>query len=843
MGSEQVVAPENSPRRANAESPDRPALYVLPVLSGAAGLIFEVLWLKDLAVVFGNTASAAAAVLSVFFLGLATGGRYWGRRCDRASRPLRLYGFLELAVAGSALFFMGLLAAYRQLYEPIFDALPLRASAAAKMLLAALVLLPPAFFMGGTLPALAQRVARTPVRLGRSGSALYGLNTIGAAGGALLAGFFLPPLLGFRASYWVAIAGATVAGLTALALDRERPDPHLAHPTDTPERAPVAGTVSARVVWLIAFLSGFLTLGMQVLWTRLLAQVLNNSTYAFSAILVTFLVALGLGPLLTRVTLRRPASALPALYWTLGLSGGAALLSSLLFVRVTRGLVPLAVGPDWPQYLGSVFAASAVLVFLPVLLMGMVLPLLFFIAQGEQRGPGHALGRLLAINSLGSVAGALITAFVLLDWIGYWGSLRLLSASYLVLSAVVMVGATRDARGVRAAGLTALALIAAIAIPRAQPVVNVTAGERLIEVTEGSGGTVAVLRSGENLVMRLNNSYVLGDTKSFAVEQLQGHLPLLLHPAPSDVFFLGLGTGISAGAALDHPLKRIVAAELLPEVIDAARKHYGSFVNGLFEDDRVRIVADDGRSFLAGKSERYDVIVSDLFTPWHAGTGSLYTFEHFSIVRKRLRPDGIFAQWLPLFQMSRAEFLVIARTMQAVFPQVTVWRGNFSATEPILALVAQTRLMPLDQTALMRSAERLPSRTGTTTAQDHMVGLFYAGNLRGLRTGLATQPINTDDRPIIEYLAPRLQAERDQRFVGVQLDEFLQLLLDSLPPERDPVLAGLPAREREYVQRGLDFFRYHLYSAQGRPDSAALFLERFRRAVGTFGSREQITNP
>lgn len=810
-------------------------VYLLPVISGAAALILEVLWFKDLAVLFGNTAYAAAAVLSVFFLGLAAGGQYWGRWCDRGPAPLRLYGLLELGVAATALLFLGLADLYRQSYATLFDPLSVRAAAGAKLLLAASVLVPPAFFMGGTLPALAQHVAGRPARLGSRGSILYGLNTVGAAGGAVLAGFFLPVLLGFRGSYWVAIAAAAAAGLTALALALDGASRPAAPPvTDAVLRDATATiAVSERVLLIIAWLSGFLTLGMEVLWTRLLAQVLNNSTYAFSAILATFLIALGLGSLLTHVVLRRQTDAFVALRWTLALSGGAAVMASLLFVRGTRGLAPLAGGTDWPEYVRTVFTASAALLFVPVVLMGMVLPLLFYMSHASGRGPGSTLGRLLAVNSVGAIVGPVVTGFLLLDALGYWGTLRLLGGAYVVLGLVLVFTVHRRAAPALFTAVTAAGAIAIFAMPGGQPVVHLAAGERLVEVYEGSGGTVAVVLNGDNLEMRLNNTYILGDTRSMNVEQLQAHLPLLLHSAPRSVFFLGLGTGITAGAALDHPVARVVAAELLPEVVVAAQEHYAPFANGLFDDRRVRIVRDDGRSFLAGSREQYDVIVSDLFTPWHAGTGSLYTLEHFRTVREGLRPGGIFAQWLPLYQMSRMEFLIIARTMQAVFPQVTVWRGNFSPAHPILALVARPHDVPLQQQALVRNAEHLPSRTTDGGLPiDHMAGLFYAGNLNGLRSSTAAQTLNTDARPVIEYLSPRLQLDAGRRFVGIELDMFLQQLLDSLPPERDPVLAGLPARERRYVGSGLDFFRYHLYRAHNRPDSAAWFLERFRSAVG-----------
>ena len=813
------------------------APYGLAVLSGASALILEVIWLKELGVLFGNTARAAAATLFVFFLGRAVGGHFWGRLCNRVERPLRLYGLLELGVGASALLFFGLVAVYRRIYDSVFDVLAPGPALAAKILLGSLVLFLPAFFMGGTLPALAQRATAGSDRLGRAGSRLYTLNTFGAAGGAFVAGFYLPSMLGIRGAYLVGVVASALAGVAGVLLDRFQPGATRATPP-----ALAASRVQPRpgdrlpgqLVLSVAFLSGFLALGMEVLWTRLLAQVLDNSTYAFSAILVTYLVALGMGAFLSAVIADHPGRPVVRLYVTLALSGAALLASAAVFVDATRGLSSLALGADWPRYVRSVFLASGVLLLVPGLFMGIVLPFLFGVADTRGGSPGTVIGRLLALNSLGAISGALVTGFVVLDFVGYWGSLRLMAGAYLLLAALVLLRARSLPVAARAAGGGAVAIIAGIGIPGAQPLVKLGAGESLVDAIEGSGGTVTVVRSGDNLVMRLNNSYVLGDSRSADVERLQAHLPLLLHPDPQTVFFLGMGTGITAGAALDHPVSRVVVAELLPEVVAAARAHFSEAASGLFGDPRVRIVADDGRSFLAGKRDQYDLIISDLFTPWHAGSGSLYTAEHFRTVRDRLRPGGIFAQWLPLYQMSRREFLIIARTLQAVFPQVTIWRGNFSAEQPILALVARGADVPLEHTVLQKNAARLgEGALGYATGNDHMAGLFYAGNLSSVRAEIATLPINTDDRPIIEYLSPRLRTAAGRRFVGAELEAFLEHLFEAIPPARDPVLADFPERERGYVPAGLDFFRYYSHLARGQQDSAAAFLGRFRAVVGT----------
>lgn len=810
--------------------------FVLPVFSGAATLILEVIWMRELGVLFGNTARAAGTTLFVFFLGLALGGVFWGRRCTRVARPLRLYGFLELGVSGSALGFFGLMALYRNTYEAIFDGLEPGAALVAKIVLSSAILLPPAFFMGGTLPALAELLGRSRKRVLHAGSLPYALNTAGAAVGALLAGFFLPQLLGLRGAYLVAITISGAVGLVAILVDSAPPDLLRTH-GQIPEAAADGprqdSALRALPVITLSFLSGFLSLGLEVLWTRLLAQVLNNSTYAFSAILVTYLVALAIGAILIAFATRRGVKPIGMLGWVLGLSGIAVLASSLVLVQLTNGLSVLSVGPDWPHYILSIFVACGALLLVPTILMGMVLPALIDGPPDNRHSPGGKVGRLLAVNAVGAMTGALLSGFVLLDVLGYWGSIRLMAAAYLLLGTAHLLVTARSSGFARGAGIGLFVIVAIIGIPGVRPTVRLGVGERLIETIEGSGGTVTITKSGDNLVMRLNNSYVLGDSKSAEVERLQAHLPLLLHPAPSSVFFLGMGTGATAAAALDHPVSRVVVTELLPEVARASRTYFGAQAGGLFVDPRVQIVTDDGRSYLGGKRERFDVIISDLFTPWHAGTGSLYTVEHFRTARDRLRDGGFFVQWLALHQMSRQEFLIVARTMQAAFPQVTVWRGNFSATQPIIALVAQKSTVPLDQSALQKNVIRLRGRGfGYTPGGEHMAGLFYVGNLAGLRANIAALPLNTDDRPIIEYLAPRTRSEGGNGFIGDELDRFFEQILAATPPARDPFLARLPPGELQYVRAGLEFYRYHALIARNQPDSARAVLARFRSHIG-----------
>ncbi len=791
------------------------------------------LWLRQLGLLFGNTAYAAATTLSVFFLGLAAGARAWGARAPRVRDPLRAYAAVELAIALTALLYFGLSGLYHALYGPLVAALGWGAALrGAKVALTAAVLFPPAFFMGGTFPLVAETLIRRGDRLGAGGSLLYALNIGGGALGALLAGFYLPETIGFTASYGVAVALTALVSVAAFSLAAiARPDGSPAVRVARPAAAPSA-TGPLPLAALGALLSGFLTLGFEVLWTRLLAQVLNNSVYAFSAVLVTFLTSLGVGALV--------AHGLARSRWTLtlglsGLAAGAglsAVLFAFLFFRASGGLTYLGGAPTWFSHLRSVFGAAALLMFVPGVLMGGVFPYLFRWVQGQDPSPGRILGRLAAANSLGGVLGAFVTGFLLLDVVGLWWSVLVLASLYVGFGAAVLL----RGRGILLRGggtLLATALVPALASDVGRlPVAHLGPEERLLAVWEGSAGTVAVVRDERNLIMRLNNHYVLGDTRSIAVEQIQAHLPLLLHPAPRATFLLGMGTGITAGAALAHPIEQLVVTELVPDVITAARAAFAPFTGELFGDRRVRILPEDGRGYLAGTREQFDVVAADLFTPWHAGTGSLYTVEHFRNVRDRLRPGGLFAQWLPLYQLSETEFYIIARTLQAVFPQVTMWRGDFSPSGPIVALIARSEPGPMDDAVVARNVRRLGAEgAGASPHGPHMAGLFYVGNLTALDPVLRAYPLNTDGRPVIEFLAPRTEAGLAPRLTGLRLARFYDRVVAAVPPERDPFLAGMRADELKYVRAGLAFYKHHLYRELDEPDSARVYLDAFLAAV------------
>ena len=648
---------------------------------------------------FGATTLATTATLSGFFLGLAAGSHTFGERSKRWRRPVQAFGLLEVGVGLGALLVPPILDLYRQAYPVLYPWLsPFPAGfALVKLLLAVAAVGIPTFCMGGTLPALGEAIASPGGRLGIPVGGLYAINLLGAALGTLTVPFVLLPRLGLDTSYACAVAGSLGVGLTAYVIGSatpRRPSPE----SPPPGRGDASHTPSvAGVVLVLSGLSGLCTLALQVLWTRMFALVHENSLYSFAVVVFVFLLGLTGGAAIARRALgqgRAPRRLLSRAWCVAGL---LVVVSPLLFHRLTDGFAYVS-AEGWYSTLGRLLMLALVTMLPASLGLGMALPLVMEMASPSGReSAGPLIGRVLAVNTLGAIVGPLLATFLMGPLLGLWWSLVVLG-SFLVVAAAC-TGLTRAEAAVGGSALVAaLLLLEPAGLPPVR--VQAAAGQRLISVREGTHGTTAVIADDRDRWITVNNSYVLGGTAASEEERWQAHLPLLLHPSPHRVAFLGIGTGITAGAALLHPVDHIVALEIVPEVAIAARQDFADVNARVMDDPRVRVVIDDGRNYLASSPQAFDVIVGDLLVPWRPAEAPLYTQEHFESVRRALTAEGVFCQWLPLYQLSPEQLAIILRTFLDVFPAASLWRGNFIPDEPTLALVGHLGSRPLDREAI-----------------------------------------------------------------------------------------------------------------------------------------------
>jgi len=359
-------------------------------------------------------------------------------------------------------------------------------------------------------------------------------------------------------------------------------------------------------------------------------------------------------------------------------------------------------------------------------------------------------------------------------------------------------------------------------LPRTK--VRISQGEKLLAVQEGSHGIVAVVEQPGSRRMKLDNFYVLGGTASLGDERMQAHIPLLLHPAPKRVAFLGLGTGITAGGALFHPVEQITTVEIVPEVVNAAKSYFAEANLGIVGGARAEIVVDDARNFLRGAGRQFDVIIGDLVVPWRRGESALYSAEHFAAVRRALAPGGLFCQWLPMFQLSEEEFRIVAATFLEGFHRATLWRGDLSPHQPALALVGHADAdATIDPAAVARRIREMkPDDANPHLAHEAGLWAFLIGPIQSGDPQFASAKRHRDSRPWLELLAPLAHAASADGtrpvFVGPPLERRLGEIRAG--PLAGSVLADLTRVELSWRDDG------------GELAKATLLLEEGRRAEG-----------
>jgi spermidine synthase len=863
----------------------------LVFFSGFAALVYQVLWMKQIGLLFGNTSHAASATLASFFAGLATGSWVLGKRVSKSTNPMRTYAWLEVAIAITALLYFVILALYQAIYPSIYQSIGNGGLLLlVKFGLSLLLVFPPAFCMGGTIPVIGQYMIRVPKAFGNTAALMYGTNTLGAAIGAALAGFYLPLWLGFNATCALAIfVSAVVAAVSFRLSMRASPKPF--QPEEAKDaiaeipgaqlsrqerrrlerdgkrgKKPLPETPSAiskpasadgrRVIPVLCFLSGFGVLALEVLWTRLFSQVLENSVYTFAAILVILLVCLALGALISSRLARLSAPPFLVLTTLILAGAGAVAATPAIFMSLTDGMKIVSSSGSWSSYILLIFRTATLTIAPSALLLGTIFPYLMKLEERHLKSPGLSLGRLATANTVGAIFGALLCGFVLLDWLGIWRSMQLVAAIYLVASLFLPLGWDLKSMGAKAACFGALLLTLVAFDPGKMPVMSIDPDappETLIESWEGSDCTVAVTESPLGIAIRINSHYSLGSTGAYMQEKFQADLPLMVFPKSEDIFFLGVGTGITAGSALDprHAnVKKVVACELVPEVITAAKKYmtdvqigdYPHFdmTTGLFTDPRATVLVEDGRHHLMATGEKFDIINSDLFVPFRSGAGSLYSREHFESAKKRLKPGGVFVQWLPLYQVTENEFSIIANTMIATFDQVSMWRHNFQPGDEVVALVGHQSGQALPPSDIDSSADKLYAVAG----KDHRdltrlnlpldpqtVLLFYGGNLTEARSLFEDYPINTDDRPVIEYMAPRTYrgkgVDGTPWFTGQPFAEMVAKIQALCPPGQDPLLKNRTPANRRLPLAGDAFHRARIAELNGDTESTKEAWQEF----------------
>jgi spermidine synthase len=761
--------------------PRRPLVFLwLFAISGAAALIYEVVWTRLLTLHLGHGLAAASAVLAAFMGGLAAGAGAAGRLAGRfdPAKALRAYATLELVIAALAILLPFLLTGLRPLLATAYaDGAGGGTFALLRLVTSVLLLTVPAACMGATFPIASRWMVRAASTAAQDAGALYAFNTLGAAAGAIAAGFFLIPALGLSGSTFVGVGLNVVAAAGAFALATNPAKAGLDEDS-VGSREPAAGNrknAGRSRRWLAALAlgaSGFASLTLQVIWTRLLAQILGPTTYAFSAVVAIFIIGIAGG---AAIASRFASRLTPAfgLACTLLISAGLALAAAS---SVDWALLTMAQVVTEPEIqFGDVLQRQILLVsslLLPMTLaFGAAFPFAVALGTGRDESVTENIGLIYAVNTIGAIAGSLLAGFLLVPRVGLHGSIRLVAATSLAAAVVVLMRAGRTrgrAIGFALAGAVAIAIAVvpqwdrsllssgaykyAPAVRGASLETALTAGE-LVSYHEGSTGTVAVRRLAGTISLAIDGKVDASNAGDMLTQRLLAHVPLLLHPQPKDAAVLGLGSGVTLGSALRHPIERATVIEISREVVEASR-YFATENHDALSDSRTRLIVGDGRTHLMLGDETFDMIVSEPSNPWMAGIASLFTREFFESARDRLKPGGVLCQWAHTYDISGDDLKSIVATFLSVFPDGTLWLVGdadvllVGSTEPLDARIAGMA------EAMKRPGVAADLATVGVTGPFAVVSMFVAQG-EALKAWTGGAPLQTDDRSQLEFSGPR----------------------------------------------------------------------------------------
>jgi spermidine synthase len=796
--------------------------------SGACGLVYQIVWVRMLTHVFGTTATAVGVVLAAFMSGLALGSWLLGRVADRNPNPLRLYAILEVGIGLAALAAHFLLAritpAYLALYE--ISGHSEATLAAVRFILAFGLVMLPTFFMGATLPVVARFIIRRLAVVGADLSLLYAINTIGAVAGVLACGFYLIGTYGIHVTVYIAVVGNLGLGLIAwVASNRVTPAPAaVVSQTDAPP-APeesVGGALSNRTYALLLFalgLSGLTSFAYEIYWTRSLAFVLGNSTYALTTMLTAFITGIALGGYLARLVVDRVADRVALFGWIqvlIAVSSAVALPVLFVFLepQAIRELLGKTAGEVGDLALAR-FGIALLVMLVPATLIGATFPLVGRVGVDSLQYTGRRVGLIYASNTVGNVAGALLPGFLLLNWLGIQRGILLMAALNACIGCAFLASRMVSIRHLRwavpAAAVGVLLVLARVPLDFQFPTENEGPTHRVLFYRDGPSATTKVTfdpQSGEK-VMAIDGIVIGGNTFTEYKQLLLAHLPKMLRDDVSTELSIGLGTGMLVGESIRHDsVQAITCVEIEPSVLAGAAL-FSRENHRVLSNPRVQVVIDDIANYLRTTSERYRVISADEKTAAnYASNGFSYSREYYGLLRRRLAPGGILVQWVPT-NLPPPQYTMVLKTFADSFPHVLMayFMPAFKESGYNTILIGSDEKISLDSNRIdrvMQSESQLVAglaRYGLTTPESLLAQFVADGQM--IRRAVRDAPENTLVHPRYEFYSPWDYAVPLKQRVAANI-EFIASLKRAAAPT---FLAAIKVRDQEEAGRLNDALR------------------------------------
>lgn len=749
-----------------------PAIFGLLFVSGACALVYQVVWARLFAEIFGSTLYAVSAVLAAFMSGLALGSYLLGKLADRSRNPLRLYGLYEIGIGVGALvvllIFNALTPVYLWLHGAAGDSLTLLS--AGRFLVAFGLIIVPTTLMGATLPVLTRFATDRIEQLGLNVAGLYSVNTAGAILGSLLAGFVLIRLVGIHATVYLAVGANIAAGVVAWWLSG-RVTAGTAGGGAAPDGASPARFGDPRtarehrlLLWVLA-ISGFTAFAYEIYWTRALILIVGSATYAFTTILSAFLTGIALGGWLIREALNRirhPLLVFGGIEVAIGVTAAGTI--PLVLWLTDPGTLQTFVGNlegNWGRVLAIRFLTAFMVMLVPTILIGATFPLVARIYATRLKDTGADVGRVYAVNTLGNIFGAIIPAFIILPLIGIGRGVLLMAALNVAAGVIVFMHLRLFAGKLRLgapAVVATLALLAILVPTKLWLPSGATPEHEILFYREGPAATTQVVASridpGDKSII-VDGSGIGGTGVVDEKQQMLAHLPILLHEDARSLLSIGLGSGILIGESAKHPgIQRLKVVEIAPSVVagsDYFREENGDVRN----NPKVEIEINDGVNYLLTTDQRYDIITSDAKTkPEYGSNGVFYSREYYDLALRRLTDGGLFVQWIPLY-LPAGDYKTVLRTFTASFPRASLWfvtPGNsylVGSRTPLEVDYARVDAMLRDTGQPLEGLRKY----GITGA-DGLLSHYIAGE-DTIGPVVADAQINSLEHPVIEFYALR----------------------------------------------------------------------------------------
>ena len=760
-------------------SPGKPSrlVYFYFFISGITALVYEIIWTRQLTLVFGHTVYSVSIVLAAFMAGLGFGSYVWGHMIDRAvaekkreTPPLLVYGRVEILIFATSAVLSLVFSEFHVFYAWMHRWLPESPALinALKAVLAFLLIFIPTTFMGATLPIISKYYVTDNTRLGTQIGYLYSINTLGAAVGCLLTGFLFISLFGVLQTALLASCANLIIGIGCIRIYQEE------HPGEKiPFRLPrfewpkMAWTAEQKLWICISCVCGFTALAYEVLWTRLLVFSIASTVYSFSLMLAVFLLGIGIGSLgVVPLMARMPSLRTGLIAFQAGIG---------VYVLFTLFSMESLLSAPWNSYnltdpgktFLRYFKDSAALILLPTLLFGMNFPVLIKLAAGGHEHVGRGTGQIYSANTLGAILGSLIAGFLLLPQLGIEKSLIAVATLNLLMVPLLFATGDYSTPGLRK-GVAGVAVAGVLALNFVMPgnlldrfFMRDSAGQRdsskLLYFEEGLTDTVAVFQDEYGVLdptakKLITNGISMSASNVIATRymKLLAHVPILLSDNPENVLVVCFGTGQTTGAAGIHPgVGKVDSVELSSSVINAAPLFIAENHDAV-HNPKVNIVLQDGRNFLLTTQKKYGVITGEPPPPRTAFTVNLYTQDFYEAARDRLQPGGLMAQWIPLHSQSADEVDMHFKTFLSVFPHAIAW---LPVANEILIIGSDQPIQIDFQKLKARMAE-----PGVAQAmRDILIPDVYSllSNIWFLEEEMQklseNQPTITDNRPRIEF--------------------------------------------------------------------------------------------